>query len=259
MLLDSTVKTATFDSWSSFLQFKRKVVEESRYFHDAEVQRFCAGVLMTAQDRVKTIPQGYPCWRAQFGCDDDPIYVQDEIVDYNAVPFTTERMKPSRRHPHEGRVNPRGIPCLYLSEEELTAISEVRPWVGTYVTVARFKTVRDLRIVDCRSEIDPTKRSVHDLDKLFRLNPQESEETTRIVWCWLNVTFSEPVDRNDQAESYVPTQIIAELFKANGFDGIEYRSVFNAGHNLALFDSEAARQIDAGRVVQVTSIDVGLD
>ena len=43
---------------------------------------------------------------------------------------------------------------------------------------------------------------------------------------------------------YVPTQIIAELFKVSGFDGIAYRSSLGHGHNIALFDLDAAKLIN---------------
>jgi hypothetical protein len=38
----------------------------------------------------------------------------------------------------------------------------------------------------------------------------------------------------------VPTQILAELFKSEGYDGVGYRSSLGPGHNVALFDLDAA-------------------
>ena len=66
---------------------------------------------------------------------------------------------------------------------------------------------------------------------------------------------------DDKIADYVPTQIIAELFKANDFDGtecdgIQYQSLFNGGKNLALYDIGLAEQIDDGKVIQLTKIDV---
>ena len=52
----------------------------------------------------------------------------------------------------------------------------------------------------------------------------EPEEVPKIVWRWIDLAFSEPVDREDSTVDYVPTQIIAELFKTNGFGGVKYRS-----------------------------------
>lgn len=41
---------------------------------------------------------------------------------------------------------------------------------------------------------------------------------------------------------YVPTQIIAELIKSLGYDGIAYKSSLANGHNIALFDLESAKK-----------------
>jgi len=149
------------------------------------------------------------------------------------------------------------VPCLYLATDEQTAISEVRPWVGSYVTVAEFEMCKPLNLVDCSCcEIDPVAKTPTDLDMLWKPTPQTPEEATRIVWRWINLAFSEPVDRDDSTAGYVPTQIIAELFKTNEFDGIKYRSVFNGGQNLALFDIDSAQQVGDGKVVQATKIDL---
>ncbi len=46
---------------------------------------------------------------------------------------------------------------------------------------------------------------------------------------------------------YVPTQIIAETFKLNGFDGVAYKSSYGEdGFNVALFDLTVADLINCG-------------
>jgi RES domain-containing protein len=56
----------------------------------------------------------------------------------------------------EGRVNPQGIPCLYVAEDVSTAINEVRPWGESYVTVAEFVTQKELTVVDCTVDLRPS-------------------------------------------------------------------------------------------------------
>jgi sarcosine oxidase delta subunit len=247
-----------FQSWSSFLFFREKKSHEERYFHSEKVQEFLNAVLDTGRERFELIPEGQRYWRAQLGSDLWPLDDGDgQVVDYRPVPYPAKRMKPLPEKASEGRVNPRGMACLYLATDEKTAISEVRPWVGSYVTVAEFETRKPLKVVDCsRCEIDPVVGTVRDVDMLFRLKPPSPEETTEIVWRWIDLAFSQPVDRDDSTADYVPTQIIAELFKTNGFDGIKYKSVFNGGKNLALFDLGSAEQIGEGKVVQVTKIEL---
>jgi hypothetical protein len=170
-------------------------------------------------------------------------------------------MKPLTEKATEGRVNPKGIPYLYLATDQKTAISEIRPWVGKYVTLAEFETCKDLTLIDCsRFDIDIMNMTARDLDMLWKLRPPEPEEATRTVWRWIDMSFSKPVDRDDRGGStadYIPTQIIAELFRANGYDGIKYKSLFNGGKNIALYDIGSAKQKnDSAKVIQITKIEI---
>jgi hypothetical protein len=246
--------------WSSFLSFKHKKQREERYFHDKETRQFFDVLLASAKERIESIPKGQEYWRAQLNCDWEPARDLDgSVIDYNVVPYSSERMKPKSDEASEGRINSKGIPCLYLATDEKTALSEVRPWVGSYVTIAQFETIRELTIIDCsRGEIDPMNVTACDLDKLWKLGQRTPEDNIKCIWRWVDKEFSEPVDRNDNTADYVPTQIIAELFKTNGFHGIKYKSLFSNGKNLALFDINAAKQIDDddGKVIQVTEVNV---
>jgi len=57
----------------------------------------------------------------------------------------------------------------------------------------------------------------------------------------MNRAFSSPVGRAEDRADYAPTQVLAEVFKGLGFDGIIYRSAFGTdGYNLALFDLDSA-------------------
>lgn len=242
-------------SWSDFLSFRQKRTQEKRYLHDDETQAFFDAILATAKERIRIIPKGQKFWRAQRGSARD---ADGTIIDYNAVPYSSKRMKPLADKASEGRINSKGIPCLYLATDEKTAISEIRPWVGSYVTVAQFETLGELKVIDCScGKIDPMNVSVADMDKLFKLNPPTPKEAIKTMWRWIDKAFSEPVGHDDKIADYVPTQIIAELLKTNGFDGIQYKSLFNNGKNLALYDINSARQINDRKVIQVTSINVG--
>jgi hypothetical protein len=146
-------------------------------------------------------------------------------------------MKPLPDRAAEGRVNPRGIPCLYAATHRETAVAEVRPWVGAHVSVAQLRTVRPLKLVNCTSD-----------DRRLILFGREPTPEEREKACWLDIdgAFSRPVERSDQLAEYVPTQIIAEMFRKEGFDGIAYRSSLGPGHNVALFDLDAAEVASCG-------------
>ena len=51
--------------------------------------------------------------------------------------------------------------------------------------------------------------------------------------------------QSDDLAEYAATQIIAELFRREGYDGIAYKSAFgDDGFSLALFDLDDARQVN---------------
>ena len=128
-----------------------------------------------------------------------------------------------------GRANRNGTAYLYASTDRETAIAEVRPWVGEYVTVAQFTNTRELRLIDFANDL-------RDGIRIYFKEPQPSE-WEEIVWSDINSAFSRPIGRDSSAE-YVPTQIIADHIRVNGFDGIVYRSSLGAGGNCCLFDLE---------------------
>jgi hypothetical protein len=140
----------------------------------------------------------------------------------------------------DGRINPRGIPCLYLASTKETAMAEVRPWIGSLISLGQFKTMRDLRVVDCSKD----KRVFPHW--LLTEKPREisREERERVVWGEINHGLSRPVTPDDSITEYVPTQVLAEAFRAEGYDGIVYRSLLADGLNVALFDCASAELIN---------------
>jgi hypothetical protein len=101
--------------------------------------------------------------------------------------------------------------------------------------------MRDLRIVDCSRE-----RSIY-LKRWLEPENLTPEDIEKAVWSDINRAFSEPVERGDDSIEYVPTQILTEAFKRNGYDGIAYKSSYGEdGFNVALFDIKAADLINCG-------------
>lgn len=128
-----------------------------------------------------------------------------------------KRMMPYSDKAKEGRVNPKGIPCLYTATNPHTALSEMKPRIGSYLTLGEFVTVKELAIVDFACE------------RLQLADPNDGpteEEMDILVWEDLNDAFSEPVTDSDDIADYAPTQIVAELFRRAGYDGIRYKSKY---------------------------------
>ena len=155
-----------------------------------------------------------------------------------------------------GRANAAGVPLLYLSIEVETAIAEVRPWFGSEVSVAQFRTVRDLRLVDLTHGHKKTSIGQITLRVLASDREATPKEKEKAVWTDIDAAFSRPVTLERDTAEYVPTQMLAELFRSLDYDGLLYRSNFGkVGCNLALFDIDAATAINAAPY-RVTGVSV---
>jgi len=200
---------------------------------------FLETVLATSHDKEEVVPIGSPVFRAQLGHAWRPETVGEGVTEEFPSAFPPERMKPLPDRAVEGRANPKGIPCLYVGTHEETAVAEVRPWIGALVSVARLRTTRALRVVNC---------TVADHRSRVYFSEPAPEERQRAVWQDIDRAFSEPVSSSDDVASYAPTQVLAEAFRQSGLDGVAYRSAVGPGHNIAIFDPAAAELIACGLV-----------
>ena len=239
-----------FKSWRSFLDFKVLTTWTRRYVHDQETEAFLETVLQTAHKRIMIVPSGETIWRAQLGCEEPHL---EKGVLVGRRPYEESRMRPLPDRAVEGRVNPKGIPVLYLATDCGTAIAEVRPWIRSYVSIGVFKSHRELKLVNCiTTKSDRIVYGMMPEEDMPKELPPESRE--KCVWAHIDYFFAEPVARNNNVADYASTQIIAELFKANGYDGIAYRSSLDTnGNNLTLFDLNIVKLVER-KLCRVTSI-----
>jgi hypothetical protein len=150
-------------------------------------------------------------------------------------PLPGSRMVPDPKYvKHGGRANPHGLAYLYLATDEKTTLAEMRPWVGESLTLAIFKIKKKIKIVDCQAGAENWG------ERIFDENPS-AKKLDKYVWNDISKAFSRPVNREDQESSYLPTQILAEAFKAEAFDGLAYRSGLERGANVVLFDVHVAK------------------
>lgn len=142
-----------------------------------------------------------------------------------------------------GRFNPERIRYFYLAEDSQTAVYEVRPTIGQYVSVATFKTEKDLKIYDFAEEINTREEKDRDGD-----------------YSLLNVVqqrFSEP--NTGDALMYLPIQYLGEMIKQMGFDGIRFRSSLKSGGvNIVLFDDNSCKAI-CSDIIKVGDIELKFD
>ena len=234
--------------WDDYRQFREELLKEFRFFRSDWANGYLAALKHTCKERIVTITRDTELWRSRLGSSLAP-NMSDDVDDMSFAAYSGDEVTaPPPNRSRASRIGVTGIPVLYLSSDRNTAMSEVRPWKNQRVSLAKFHPARDLNIVDCtQAGLDGT---VTDLDRLWPIGalmrkeiiPDSEQEN--IAWAWIDQAFSEPVSQSDAPREYIPTQVIAELFKTEGYDGIKYRSSVASGYNVALFDVKAAEAVE---------------
>jgi RES domain-containing protein len=217
----------TDEDYEDFADYIRR---RSRHILGGRQQEFIDAVLQTSKKRTTTMQSGQILWRAAQGyVAEEGVHPHDVFFLESIAPHPIDRMKPLRDRAYEGRVNPKGIPCLYMATDAETAMMETRPWAGSVLTVSQLVLLKQITMVDCTLPAD------FDLQR-----PSTQEQLESNNWYVLNEAFSQPVFNAEDVADYAPTQYIAEAFRAVGYDGIMYSSQVGGGKNVALFDVQAA-------------------
>jgi hypothetical protein len=120
------------------------------------------------------------------------------------------------------------------------------------VSVGLFETLDNVSVVDC------SKYHANNLFASLLAEPDDHVpspgEIEEAVWTHIDHAFSEPVTDNDSLPDYVPTQILAELFRTAGHDGVLYKSKLTRnGYNLAFFNPAIAKQL-CGRLYKTEEV-----
>lgn len=170
-----------FQTARAFSVFEREVARRRRYVRTEKAEQFLRSVRSSCKSRLMNLSSGHKFWRAQVGHDMRP---DEESGAELPTPFNRDRMTPLTDRAMEGRANPKGIPVLYLCTSKEAAMSEVRPWLGSLISLGLFETKRPLRLVDCSRGKKPD-------DLLFLREPPE-EKRDAVVWSEIDKAFSKP-------------------------------------------------------------------
>lgn len=211
--------------WTEFGDFIREVKFSSRFIYSDKVNNFLREIKNSLPDRTEIVPEGTVMFRSQLG-----FHEEDYEDSYGITGHPVGRMKPISGEATEGRANSKGIPVLYLSSDANTSMAELRPPVGQVISCGQFETNRALKLVDCCR----TKNEYGRMQLIF-WTPETRDEWLDGIWFLINETFSQPVVNEPNNAAYVPTQILSELFRHSGFDGLFCKSHLGSGVNYILF------------------------
>ena len=194
---------------------------ENRFSVSKDVDKFVSNLIYFARNyKLTEFERGETYYRARINkANKSEKY---ELKDMGAPP---------KGRAGHGRLNPIGIPYLYVASQKDVAVCEVRPWVGCWLTVADFTLKKNIRVMNFSK-----KYFVNIVDH----GDNESLKGAEVTWSnFITWMFSAPFDPKDDL-AYIPTQYLVEKIKASGVDGIIYDSALcDDGFNLLLFKEDA--------------------
>lgn len=218
--------------WSAF---EMELKGSSRYFSNKAQETLSAvfdsiGDYRTQNDDPVIVEAGpekslNALFRARVFYDHDQVEKALEQPDSQIGP-------PPARLATAGRMNPAGIAVFYGAFGKETALSEVRPVVGSSVVVGTFRLVRTVRLLDIA-----LLSEVRISGSIFDPGFQRRLERANFLGA-LGAKIVAPVMPSDEAIDYLPTQVVCDyLASKKDLDGIIYKSV-QAGYsakNVVLF------------------------
>lgn len=216
-------------------RFKAEIKHKNR-FHISRANLIDLDVLETffnSESFIKIIKKGRNFYRCRIS---------------NKTGYENKDMwNPPKKFASSGRANPKGISYLYLGSRIETTFYESRASLFDYASVAEFRLLEDIKILDLRNpEYDIISWSENDSVELFLIYGSFIQT--------LQEEISLPIRKQDKDLDYIPTQYISEYIKSLGFDGVEYQSSLDKdGYNLAVFNPEKFECIET-KVYDINSI-----
>jgi hypothetical protein len=157
--------------------------------------------------------------------------------DFRYLPYSGKHIdRPPLTLATEGRFNRARVSILYLASDTHTAVAELRPHPGHLVSTARFRLNRNLEVANFAN---------HDIRNFLSDSRLEDLRMILSIADVLNV----PV-QPEHRSLYAVTQLFSDALRAEGFDGLIFRSSVGAGTNLTCFASDAFEMLEGSEGVQ---------
>lgn len=192
---------------------------EEVFFNRAEILK---PIWELFTDMTQNLSAGTLMWRARIVGNQD-LPKQPDLIRKELGPPPESKAK-------NNRMSPAGISYIYLSDCEATCIAEVKPNVGHNVWLGNFVTKKDLKLLDL------TDIPTYAPDNIF--SPDYEHDTnwaSSFMKSFAN-EISMPISEGVDYLNYVPTQVLTEYIRKNGYNGIKYRSSqLSSGCNYTLF------------------------
>ena len=154
-----------------------------------------------------------------------------------------ESKEPPLHTAMNGRSNIAGASYLYVATDKYTAVAECKPLRGSFLSVAEFKTTKELKIFNlCDND---------SLGELKELQDSKNYSVKTLVELIMRAFYNSVYDIDS---GYKISQYISELVRKHGYDGIAYKSFISNGKNYAIFNCcEANIKFIESEIVQVVA------
>jgi len=201
-----------------WIDFAEEIKFNNRFF--PESSKLLQAVNEIFDKHVETIETGTKFYRARL-IELNNMNVKDDIL--SGFP-KKESLAPDAQLSTAQRASPEKISYLYAAEDEYTALSETRPGILSFISLAELESIEELKVLDLWIDINvPNKNSDH------------SELASR---------FSAVIAEKEKGIDYLPMQFVAEYVKSKGADGIRYTSFQSqGGKNIVIFRKEKVRYL----------------
>lgn len=215
--------------------FRRRVRTEN-YF---SIEPDLAALIDQVADRITTIePAGELYWRARLGIVGRYGRSEGFQTEILAKPHQGDALgAPPPEIARAGRLNREGVAFLYLASDIETACAEIRPHPSHQISVGKYRSLRALRLANLEADIAAFATSDTQLDLYAFVYAADQ-------------AMSLPV-RPEATGRYSLTQLIADVLRQRGFDGVAFKSSLNdGGRNVCVFRPEDFEYVEGSAVVQ---------
>lgn len=223
------------DSSSSLPALAQRLHNENFYDVSSDLYKLIAPFI---DDLATTISVGKRFSRARIGYKCAYQNIDEGFLGrVDRVPWSRNAINaPPASIASAGRLNRAGVAMLYLADAAETAIAEVRPHPGQYVSLGTFETVAPLKVADFGIGISAFAQNDRRLQMFAEIAAFDRQMSIPIA--------------HGERNRYLPSQLLAEVLREKGFDGIRYRSSLTDGVNLCVFRPQLLRFCDASSSLQ---------
>ncbi|PSU56084.1 RES family NAD+ phosphorylase [Photobacterium phosphoreum] len=145
------------------------------------------------------------------------------------TPYSCDKIScPPPQYASAGRINRPGVSFFYCATNIYTAVSEVRPHPGDYVSVGKFSLNHKVKLFDLSDS------------QLINFYSNDQLLDSYIPFHTLTILINKVIPPSER-QHYSITQLIADCIRQLGFDGILFSSTVGDGKNIVIFDANVMK------------------